>query len=367
LGKILIAVVSCEQRRLRRDLIRRTWLPTVPGDRMDTRFFVGRGAWVDRDDVVILNCGDGYGDLPEKFREISRWALKHGYRHMLKLDDDVVLHPGRALSSGFEGHDFIGRRNCINYRVRGLTFDDHLGFGAWFSARALAILASAPIPRELQGWVHNLGADDFWADHTLSRAGITLREDLRFRLLFQQIPVPRRYVESFAICVHTKERSLADFQRVFNELQQTDIVGFQTIKAHLGDLRKIINLEILDEELVELIDLSRNNIREVISALKNNTTTIERPLAHEEPSDIFRLHLAECILLSRITGKAPQEFVHQNIPPDSDLQKSIAIAGSVFPLPPASPDSLNEAIPYPLPGRKCSNGVCADQCERTHA
>jgi hypothetical protein len=261
----------------------------VPAGKSDVRFFVGRDATVDRNDVVVLNSGDGYADLPEKFREICRWAKAQGYRYMLKLDDDVVLHPDRALSSGFEAYDFIGRRNCKSYRLDGMTFDDHLGFGAWFSERALAILAAAPIPREMPGWIHNPSSDDFWADYTLTRAGITLREDLRFRLLFQQIPFHRHYAESYCICIHTRERSLADFERVFRELQATDLAGFQTIKAHLGELRKIINLQVLDEEITELVYLSRSNVHEVISALTNNTTRIERPLAHEEPSDIFRL------------------------------------------------------------------------------
>jgi hypothetical protein len=111
LDKVLIGIVSCEQRRERRDLIRKTWLPMVPMGKAEFRFFVGRDAIADFEDVVQLDCGDTYADLPEKFREICRWALEHGYRHMLKLDDDVVLHPGRALSSGFEAFDFIGRRN----------------------------------------------------------------------------------------------------------------------------------------------------------------------------------------------------------------------------------------------------------------
>jgi hypothetical protein len=117
---------------------------------------------------------------------------------------------------------------------------------------------------------------------------------------------------------------------VFRELQATDLAGFQTIKAHLGELRKIINLQMLDEEITELLDLSRSNVHEVITALTNNTTRIERPLAHEEPSDIFRLHLAECVLLARLTGRRPDDFVHQNIPLREQVEQSIAISGSIF-------------------------------------
>ena len=59
--KTLIAIVHCRTRQLYMDAIRSTWLPLVPAETADIKFFVGKGECKDLPkDVVELDCGDGY-------------------------------------------------------------------------------------------------------------------------------------------------------------------------------------------------------------------------------------------------------------------------------------------------------------------
>ena len=96
--KTLIAVVSAHHRIHWRDCIRDTWLPLVPVTQADVKFFMGRGDSLLKNDEVTLNCDDSYLGLPEKVREIARWALSHGYDYMLKCDDDTVIRPELLLT-----------------------------------------------------------------------------------------------------------------------------------------------------------------------------------------------------------------------------------------------------------------------------
>ena len=170
--KTLIAVVHCRTRQPYMDAIRSTWLPLVPSDRADVRFFVGRGEHRDYPaDVVELDCGDGYESLPEKVRAISRWSLANGYEHTLKCDDDVVLLPSRLLASGYETADFVGHQNSSKEIPR-----PPYGFCYWLSKRSMQIIAEAELPRD--NW------DEGWVRTNLYAHGITLRHDPRYTLHF---------------------------------------------------------------------------------------------------------------------------------------------------------------------------------------
>ena len=170
--KTLIAVVHCRTRQPYMDAIRSTWLPTVPADRADVRFFIGRGNHRDYSaDVVELDCGDGYESLPEKVRDIARWALANGYDYMLKCDDDVVLLPSKLLTSGYEHADFTGHQNSSKENPV-----PPYGFCYWLSKCSMQIIAEAELPRD--------NYDEGWVRTKLYEHGITLRHDPRYTLHF---------------------------------------------------------------------------------------------------------------------------------------------------------------------------------------
>lgn len=110
--KTLIAIVNARHRPEWRKAIRETWLPQVPRDRADAFFFVGRGEPLDDPEGVMeLDCSDKYEHLPEKVRAVAQWALDHKFSYMVKLDDDVVLHPKGFLESGYDKFPYSGRSN----------------------------------------------------------------------------------------------------------------------------------------------------------------------------------------------------------------------------------------------------------------
>src|SRR5882762_8403414 len=138
--KTLISVVSAHHRTQWRDAIRDTWLPRVPVDKADVRFFMGRGR-TDNSDEVVLNCDDSYMGLPEKVREIARWALNNEYDYMLKCDDDTIIRPEELLACGYENHPYSGK---INRHLDGFTVP--VGFNWWISKECMNIIMNAELP-----------------------------------------------------------------------------------------------------------------------------------------------------------------------------------------------------------------------------
>jgi hypothetical protein len=167
--KTLIAVVSCRSRQNYADAIRNTWLPLVPADKADVRFFVGRGEHTEFPaDVVELDCDDSYQGLPEKVRCIVRWALTNGYDHALKCDDDVVLLPVDLLQSGYERYDFVGHRSSNK------ALPAPYGFCYWMSRRSMEIVAESELP--------STNYDEGWVTLKLQEKGIDLHHDARYHL-----------------------------------------------------------------------------------------------------------------------------------------------------------------------------------------
>ena len=169
--KTLIAIVHCRTRQPYMDAIRSTWLPQVPTS-ADVRFFVGRGEQRQLpDDVVELDCGDGYESLPEKVKAIASWSLQNGYSHALKCDDDVVLLPVSLLASDYFRHDFVGHKNSSKEDPA-----PPYGFCYWLSSKAMEIVSKAQLP------VGNF--DEGWVRTKLYEHGIVLHHDPRYFLHF---------------------------------------------------------------------------------------------------------------------------------------------------------------------------------------
>jgi hypothetical protein len=231
--KTLIAVVSCASHAEYRNAIRETWLPTVPNDKADVFFFVGRGNVASTPDEVVLDCGDGYESLPEKVRAITRWALEKGYDYLLKCDNDVILLPTKLLTSGYEQYNFTGHKNASK--------EDPVppyGFCYWLSKVSMQIVAEAVLPSD--------NYDEGWVRTKLYEHGISLHHDPRYFLHFgkkedyvskrrplrfarENTILPIRPVEgTFAWCLYIPwlgyknlpvERNIAEFHKVWEEVK----------------------------------------------------------------------------------------------------------------------------------------------------
>lgn len=181
--KILIAVITCHHMRARANAQRETWVPDVHG--ADVRFFLGRPASISpaerpatsiqphpvvpAADEIFLDVPDDYKGLPAKVQAMWKWAHDNGYEFGLKLDDDVYLQPGRALASGFEKHDYVGRLRGAS----GIYPAPYAsGFSYWLSRKAMKIIADTSLNGDV--------AEDRFVGNALHAKGISCHADYRY-------------------------------------------------------------------------------------------------------------------------------------------------------------------------------------------
>jgi SAM-dependent methyltransferase len=170
--KILIAVMTCHKHRPLCDVQRQTWGRDVEG--MDLRFFIGGGE-AQRPDEVILDCPDGYRDLPSKCMEIFKWALEHGYDYVFKTDSDVYIRPERLLAAVPVGKDYVGR---LRGPARGYPAPYCSGMGYWLSRKALQARVDGGNLLDFN--------EDLTTGNILLRAGIVPYNDPRYCVVMSQ-------------------------------------------------------------------------------------------------------------------------------------------------------------------------------------
>lgn len=162
--RALIAVVNCHSRLLYQKCIRETWLPLVKG--ADVVFFLGLSDRTPEIDEVFLDCDDSYEGLPGKVKAIVLWALDHGYTHVLKCDDDVILNPKAVMNSGFQNNNFVGARNVPG------PCPVPYGFCYWMSEKVMKIVADSVLPND--------NNDEAWVTKEAAKKGILLQHDPRY-------------------------------------------------------------------------------------------------------------------------------------------------------------------------------------------
>lgn len=181
--KILIGVVSCHSYQyaaddsvghktgsdpVRASASRKTWVKNFPHDKLDLKFFYGRGG--DRQpaaDEVFLDAPDGYYELPAKVKAMFRWALDAGYDYCLKIDDDVLLRPTNLLKF-FQPVDYCG------YELEAAIGKYASGAAYVISRRAMQLVVDTP-------WDDTFNrAEDQWTGEVLKRNGIHLLHDHRY-------------------------------------------------------------------------------------------------------------------------------------------------------------------------------------------
>ena len=242
MSKILLAKVTCHKRPEFSNAIRSTWMPLVPRDREDIKFFFGRGATREPGpDEVFLDCDDAYLGLPDKVQSILRWAYEREYDFVLKCDDDVVIKPAALLASGFEQADFTGWQDpgCKPGEIR-----TPWGFCYWLSRRAMKLVIDNPLPgRPGSINTHVHGNDEAWVSTVLHYSNIFLHSDNRYYLYQGEVPKPPPRAlrappprprmqpkpagpEAFAYCIYLNwtgwhdtgpEVILREFHKVFQE------------------------------------------------------------------------------------------------------------------------------------------------------
>ncbi len=220
MSNTLIAVVTCASRKEWADAARRTWAPACQR-KVDVVFFVGRN--VELAHTISLDCDDSYQGLPDKVREITRYATVRDYEHVLKCDDDVVIDTHGLLNSGYEKWDFVGHESSPKSSVP-------YGFNYWMSKRAAEIVAGAQLPTN--------NNDEAWVTNVLGKHDIHLHHDSRYRLhveQYQDCKDRRRPLRKstkqrapelkyFSWCLHNKtvsmESSIIEYERLYKKTQE---------------------------------------------------------------------------------------------------------------------------------------------------
>jgi hypothetical protein len=184
----------------------------------DLRFFLGRGPNPPKGDEVILDCDDSYAGIPEKVREIFRWAYKQEYDFVSKIDDDVVMDHSKFLEQCFNS-DFEGPGKTLNGTARVLQMP--YGFCYVLSKKAMAIVASSPLPQEDERYEQrHRNNDEYWVSWLLQKEGIYLHVNWLCRMwdgtdLYPELP------NTFIFCVHmhslSKPEEVHEMCRIWRE------------------------------------------------------------------------------------------------------------------------------------------------------
>lgn len=91
------------------------WKDIVPfAHHVDAKFFYGTPfQGTPAPDEIVLPCSAEYGALPERTREICRWALARGYDFVFKGDDDTAVYVDRLVAEIFKLRpDYAGYEHC---------------------------------------------------------------------------------------------------------------------------------------------------------------------------------------------------------------------------------------------------------------
>ena len=219
--KILIAVMTCHKHRPLCDAQRETWGKDVKG--MDLRFFIGGGE-AERPDEVILDCPDGYRDLPAKCIAIFRWALENGYDYVFKTDSDVYVRPERLLAGVPVGKDYVGR---LRGPAKGYPAPYCSGMGYWLSRKAMQARVDGGNLLDFN--------EDLTTGNVLLSAGIHPENDPRYCVVMSQRSAlngregPRQGNDVIASCEYDE----AMMHLVHRE--------FLTMKSREGNLKMPMN------------------------------------------------------------------------------------------------------------------------------
>lgn len=193
------------------DAIRDTWAKDVAAfkDYVDFKVFYGHQDPAAKreplEDEIFLNVADDYDSLPWKVKGIIEYAFRGGYDYLFKGDDDTFIYVDRLMSSGFEGHDYLG----YSYPAQGNYISG--GPGYWLSRKSMQLLSGTPA----QGW-----AEDKWVGDTLKARGIQPVRDCRYLPGFSphyvnlaKLPAQHSYISFHAVKPDSMRTLYASYPR----------------------------------------------------------------------------------------------------------------------------------------------------------
>ncbi len=164
--KILIAIYTCKNNAERVQAQLDTWVPEAIAAGYDVGVFDGNK----------LGVSDDYFSLPDKTKALCRYALRHGYSSLLKIDDDSYVRVSnfKPVTDDYAGiwtKPYDGGTSHPPGRpaMPAGTFPHPYAAGPayWLSARAMQLVANAPIT----DW-----AEDRWVGHVLAEHGVMLTD-----------------------------------------------------------------------------------------------------------------------------------------------------------------------------------------------
>lgn len=169
--KILIAILSCARDESNgfNQAVRNTWLRDIQG--ADYYFFLGRGAVAENSDEILLDCPDGYLNLPEKSKALFKWASDNQYDYVFKCDTDTYVNSERLLSSGFYENDYTGYFNGV-IGVPNTVYSQCYswasgGSGYWLSGRAARYISEQDTHPACVCPMTKIPCEDLWVGQVL--------------------------------------------------------------------------------------------------------------------------------------------------------------------------------------------------------
>ncbi|HEY2251916.1 MAG TPA: alpha-1,2-fucosyltransferase [Planctomycetaceae bacterium] len=176
MNNLLICVLSCQPYVERRARCLGTWVSETRQSGIDVVFVIGSPAAQrpQRDgELLIVPSADDYASLPDKVREMCRWALDEtDCDWLFKCDDDTYVRSDRLLAVDVRGHDYVGAE-----WTPGAGYASG-GAGYLLSRRSLRIVAETISQAACEAYPP--GAEDLLVGRCLKQAGVPLCIDQRF-------------------------------------------------------------------------------------------------------------------------------------------------------------------------------------------
>lgn len=106
--KIIICVLSCAKNENRRKTIRETWLK---GCEIEYYFFIGDKESQDKENVINLDCDDGYKGCAEKQLKILEYCYNNiEFDYLFQCDDDTYV-----VIDKFEQYQFVDNIEYLGF------------------------------------------------------------------------------------------------------------------------------------------------------------------------------------------------------------------------------------------------------------
>jgi len=142
-SKLIIGILSCAKYGKKQDAVRKTWLNDCVRLGVRAYFLVGRPGQKSeaQGDILYLDCGDAYLDLPHKTIAFLRFVEEHfDYDYIYKCDDDTYVNLPSLLNLSIEAYDYCG------YQYKDMFLNDK-----WHQKHVAPHLRNQPYPGTFLG------------------------------------------------------------------------------------------------------------------------------------------------------------------------------------------------------------------------